>query len=514
MRYKLGIVVVCILVVGLIGGGLAWYMMRSGDSKTAFRTATVKEGNLLSTIDSTGTVEPEEQVDVGAQVNGRILSFGLDANGKPIDYRSEVEANMVLAHIDDSLYQIDVATAQAGLVLSRASVEQAKANVVQAKANLLQMQAKCDQAQADWQRAQELAKGSSEALAATTYDAYKYGYDIAKANVAVAEAALAQNNSAVQQAESTVLQAQATLKRAQQNLDYCTIYSPVKGVIIARRVDVGQTVNSGLSAPSLFLIAKDLRRMQVWVAVNEADVGNIYPGQPVTFKTDTFPNQVFRGEVGRVRLNATMTSNVVTYTVEVVTDNSSGTLIPYLTANVSFELAHREKVLMVPNAALRWTPQIDQVAPEYRQEVTEATSRRGGRSQSQAASQSATAPGAQAESGPEAGAGTRPATETGTRPARKSSRNSSAGMLWVVEGKFLRPIKVRVGITDGINTEVWGQDVKEGLEIVIGEQQQAAAGGTVNPFTPQIPRPARSGSANGGGGGGGGSGGGSSGGGR
>lgn len=185
-------------------------------------------------------------------------------------------------------------------------------------ANVLQVKAKLVQAQQDWNRAQKL--GHSEALAPSAYDQYKANYEVAKANVAVTHAA-------VKQAKAAVAQAQASLNRAQRNLSYCTIKSPVKGVIIDRRVNIGQTVVSSLNAPSLFLIAKDLTRIQVWVSVNEADIGNIHPGLPTTFTVDAFPNQVFHGQVGKVRLNATMTQNVVTYTVVVNTDNSDGKLL-------------------------------------------------------------------------------------------------------------------------------------------------------------------------------------------
>src|SRR5437870_2788359 len=141
------------------------------------------------------------------------------------------------------------------------------------------------------------------------------------------------------------------LRRARTNLDYCTSRSPVKGVIVDRRVNVGQTVVSSLNAPSLFLIAKDLTRIQVWVSVNEADIGNIHPGQPVTFTVDAFPNQIFHGQITKIRLNATMTQNVVIYTVEVTTDNPDGQLLPYLTANVRFVTGSRHSVFVVPNAA-------------------------------------------------------------------------------------------------------------------------------------------------------------------
>ena len=326
----------------------ASFLRGSGNKGIVYRTTPVKKGDLLATISATGTVEPEEVVDVGAQVAGQINSFGKDKNGKTIDYGSVVEEGTILAQIDDSLYAADVAMANAQL-------QQARAGVLRTEADLGQLKSRLNQAKRDWDRAQKL--GPSEALAQSSYDAYKSAYEIAQANVAVGEAAIVQSRDAV-------AQAQATLQRGQRNLSYCTIKSPVKGVIIDRRVNIGQTVVSSLNAPSLFLIAKDLKRMQVWVSVNEADVGNIHPGQPVSFTVDAYPGQIFRGEVGKIRLNATMTQNVVTYTVEVITDNSSGKLLPYLTANAQFELSQHNNVLLVPNAALRWSPLPEQVDVE------------------------------------------------------------------------------------------------------------------------------------------------------
>ena len=166
-------------------------------------------------------------------------------------------------------------------------------------------------------------------------------YDTSQADLETKKPALAA-------AEAAVEQAKANLETAQTNVNYCTITSPVKGVIVDRRVNMGQTVVSSLSAPSLFLIARDLTRMQLWASVNEADIGQIHPGQPVQFTVDAFANTTFRGEVSQIRLNANMTQNVVTYTVVVTTDNTSGRLLPYMTANVKFEVAKRNKVLLVP----------------------------------------------------------------------------------------------------------------------------------------------------------------------
>jgi len=260
-RFLKGLVV-ALLVLALGGGGVAWYVSRVRREALLFSTAPVTRGDLVVTISATGTVEPEEVIDVGAQVAGQILSFGKDGSGKPIDYGSAVDEGTVLAQIDDSLYAADAAEAAA-------QVQQAGAGRERAQADLEQMKAKLYQAQRDWERAQKL--GPSEALAESSYDAYQSAYETAKANVAVDEAAIAQ-------AQATLTQAQAALQRAQRNLSYCTIKSPAKGVIIDRRVNIGQTVVASLNAPSLFPLAKDLKRMQVWVAVNEADIGNIHPG--------------------------------------------------------------------------------------------------------------------------------------------------------------------------------------------------------------------------------------------
>jgi HlyD family secretion protein len=414
---------------------------------TPLRTAAVSRGDVIVTISATGTVEPEEVIDVGAQVAGAILSFGRDVNGGQIDYGSEVDAGTVLAQIDDSLYGADVAQASAQL-------EQARAGATRAEADSGQLQAKFDQAQRDWDRAQKL--GPSDAMAEIAYDAYRSAFEVARANVAVGQAAIAQ-------ARGAIAQAQAVLERARRNLGYCTIRAPVRGVIIDRRVNIGQTVVASLNAPSLFLMAKDLKRMQVWVSVNEADIGAIRAGQPASFTVDACPDRLFRGEVNKVRLNAAMTQNVVTYTVEVATDNSSGRLLPYLTANAQFEVAHRRDVLLAPNAALRYLPPTEQVVPSARAAYAAARAKTAG-------------PRASADD-PDAGA---VAVEAGAR----------RGTLWIEAGDFVRPLTVRVGPSDGAVTEVEGDGVAEGIVVRIGDARpdpdRTAAG--ASPFTPQFNR--------------------------
>lgn len=414
--------IIALMALSLIAGGSYWWRLHSAAAEPVLKTALVKRGPIVAVISATGTVEPEEVVDVGAQVAGQISAFGKDAKGEDVDYGSPVEAGTVLAKIDDVLYND--------------AVVQAQANLDSAEANVQQMQAKLTEAQRDWDRVRKFPSG--ESVADTVYDQYRATLDTAKPNLAAALAVVAQTKAA--------------LHAAQRNLAYCTIKAPVKGVVIDRRVNIGQTVVSSLSAPSLFLLAKDLRRIQVWVSVNEADIGRIRPGRPVTFSVDTYSGEVFHGTVAKIRLNATMTQNVVTYTVEVNTDNPDGRLLPYLTANVKFETARRDDVLMVPNVALRWWPETGLITPDARSVAHPARSQPG-----------------------------------------KDSDAVPQGTLWIADGSFVKPLKVSIGITDGIMTEVSGTDLKEAQEVVVGQQTQeaasAAAAAGASPFAPQYGRP-------------------------
>ncbi len=370
-------------------------------------------------------MEPEEVIDVGAQVAGQILSFGQDATGKTVDYGSEVEAGTVLARIDDSLYRADVIQAEAGLLSS--------------KAGLLKAQAELHRAEQDWKRAEQLRP--TEALSKLSLDNYEAIYKIAVAQISVSEAA--------------IKQAEATLMRAHRNLGYCTITSPVKGIIIDRRVNTGQTVVASLNAPSLFLLAKDLTRIQVWVAVNEADIGKIQPGQAVSFTVDAFPEEDFQGTVGKIRLNAAMTQNVVSYTVEITTDNKDGRLLPYLTANVLFHLQHFNAVMQVPNAALRWNPIIATEMTRKKEEIKK---------------------------------------ESKPSPEPASSKEKTTGTIWILDDKQEpRKIEVHIGASDGSATAITpmteDSPLHEGMQVITGTNTPTSSAGKEeggNPFTPKF----------------------------
>lgn len=382
----------------------------------AFLTSKATHEPVVQTVSATGTIEPEELVDIGAQVSGKILAFGTGLDGETLDYCSTVTNGMLLAKIDDVTYVAD-------LNVARAQLQRSKAAVTVASAQLLQADVNRNQARREWERAQKIGVGP--ALSQTTYEKYKADFETAEAAVAVSAAQ-------VKQAEASVIEAEASVEKAERNLSYCEIVSSVDGVVIDRRVNVGQTVVSSMSASSLFLVARDLAKVQIWVAVNEADVGAIKPGGPVTFTVDTFPGRTFTGTVKRIRLNATMTSNVVTYTVEVETDNADRALLPYLTANVLFETARAEGGITVPAKALRFAP-----------------------------------PG-------------------------ETNKGEAVYTLNRATGEVKR-IPVEVALSNGLNASVTGQGLYAGAEIVTAvtkqvEKAAATAGGDSNPFMPKMPQ--------------------------
>jgi len=448
-----------VIIAGLGWAGYAVYRnMFTVKTKTVYTTQPLTVGPMQSTISATGTVEPEELVNVGAQVGGMITTLGQDATGRTIDYGSRVTKGMVLARIDDSLYQSEFEAANAQLLQAVASKKNAEAGVIQAQAKLdeakaskLQKEALFKQAKLSWDRAKQLRGVNSQSeyeSAEATFMNAEAAIAVAAATVDSCAASLASAKATIQQSEAQIASAKAALSKAKRNLGYCVITSPVDGVIIDRRVNVGQTVNSSMSAPSLFLIAKDLRRMQVWVSVNEADIGQIKVGQKVVFTVDAFQGRHFDGIVQKIRLNATMSQNVVTFVVEIGTDNSSNTLLPYLTANVKFILDSRDNVLSVPNAALRYTP-ADLPPPP---------------------------------------AGMPPPPGMKGAPAEKT--------VWVLEkGDKLRPVKVKTGLNNGMNTEIVSGDLTPDMMVVTGSRvispDAAAGNGTEgdNPFLAKMPPP-------------------------
>ncbi len=409
-------------------------------SQPSYKTESVTRGTVLNTIQATGTIEPEDLIDVGAQVTGQILVFGKDIDGKEVDYCSRVKSGQLLAEIDSVTYKADLRIAQANL--SSAQAELTKANAL-----LAQEKTKLNLADRDFTRSKKIGVGF--ALSQADYDDTEATYLKAVDAVKVADSSIAA-------AKAMIQQRQAAVEKAERNLSYCRIVAPVDGVIIDRRVNIGQTVVSSMSTSSLFLIAKDLTKIQIWVPVNEADICAIKPNQPVNFTIDAIANKTFKGEVGKVRLNATLSSNVVTYTVEVNTTNPDGTLLPYLTANVDFITESSvPDCLVIPVAATRWSPK-------------------------DAQSQKAVKRG-------KIGKGA---------PGGKMGKGGKRATIYTLSASQTpQPVEVILGVSNGSSVEILA--VKSGSlsaddAIITGEITQAQAKGGrptgANPFMPKIPK--------------------------
>jgi HlyD family secretion protein len=462
-----------LLLLAAAGGGAFYYSKYvHAEQAPNFRTAEAERGDLLLTISATGTLEPEEVVDVGAQVMGRIKQFGPDLRGqtdpafkdKTVDYNTQVKEGQLLAKIDPALYQ--------------ATYDQAKAGHERAKADLAQAVAKEAQTKAEYDRAIRLSEVKlSSVLGSAPRTAGKLPSPTTVKGISNADFILAKANWEVAAAnvkvcEAAVNQQKAIFDSADTNLKYTTINSPVDGTIIARRVNIGQTVVASLNAPSLFLIAMDLRKMEIWSAVNEADIGRIRVGMPVGFEVDAFPGETFRGKVSEIRLDAEMQNHVVVYRVLVATENNDLKLLPYLSAHVKFEIDNRKDALLVPNAALRYTPRPELVmaAPGPKAATPEATAT--------GEQQPTEVRTADSESSADKDAA-KDASKVDSKEIQADSRR-----VWVRHGNSVYPLDVQIGVTDGALTEILGGDLQPGMQVVLGEDRTEVVTEGTNPLAP------------------------------
>lgn len=390
------ILIISVLAVGLAIGG---YVFFNGERKAPirYRSATVERGSVISLVTATGTINPVVSVQVGAQVSGMIKSLHADFN-------SMVKAGDIVAVIDPEPIK-----ARRDQVAS--ALEMSKANVAKAKSDLAQRKRELDRV---------------KPLVAQQFVSQN-DVDVATTNL---EAAEAQVNVAIAQMK----QAEATLNAAELDLKYTVIRSPVNGIVVARNVEVGQTIAASFATPNLFLIALDLTKMQVDTNVSESDIGGITEGKEATFTVDAYPGYQFAGTIRQVRLAPINVQNVVTYNVVVSVENEDLRLKPGMTANVSIVVAQRDGVLKVPNAALRFTP------PTAGQ-VDRATS--GGLLAKEM--------GAEQTVG--AGRGV-------MAPSHTVWRQGASGEL--------EPIRVRTGISDGLATEIVSEELSEGTPVVVG----------------------------------------------
>src|SRR5947209_989490 len=325
-----------LLIVAAVGAGVGAYYIKRGGPEPQIVTSPITRGDIVDTVGATGTLQAVPTVQVGSQVSGNIAWLGADFN-------SIVRKGQVIARLDASLFE-------AQLQQARANLSQTQANLTKAESDLEQRKVQLQDAQQKYTRAKELAARSL--LPQSDLDSAKVAVDMA-------QAALASQQATVTQARAAVSQSQASVNQNQVNLDHTVITASIDGIVIQRNVDVGQTVAASMQAPTLFIIAADLTKMQVNANIDEADVGRIRPGQAVTFRVDAYPTEEFQGNVAQIRLQPVVVQNVTTYGTIINVPNDDLKLKPGMTANLKVQIAKRTDVLRVPNAALRFRPTND-----------------------------------------------------------------------------------------------------------------------------------------------------------
>jgi HlyD family secretion protein len=461
-------VILVIIIAAVVA--VAAFTIR-GKEKSQYFTSTVSKGDVSSVVEATGTINAVTTVQVGSQVSGTILNLYADFN-------SRVKKGQVIAKLDPSLFEGALGQAEADLANARANVASAKANW--AKSNAAALQSK-----QDYDRTVGLTKEG--VMSQQQLDAAKATYDAAVAQVD-------SNAAATTQAEAQVQQKQAAVQVARTNLEHCTIMAPIDGTVVARSVDVGQTVAASLQAPTLFTIAQDLTKMQVYAKTDESDVGQIKAGQNVAFKVDAFPKDTFHGQVSQVRMNATTVQNVVTYDTIIDFANPDMKLFPGMTAYVSIPVAEASAVLRIPNGALRYRPDDAQALLEKAGMGGGAGSGAGGGAGAgagQGRGGQGGGGGAAASGGAAAGGVPTPRTRGavgtdaaqnggGAAPAaRPRDQKQDVATVWkLMPDKSLQPVRVKLGITDHTVSEVvqvLRGELKEGDALVIGASKSSSA---------------------------------------
>ena len=352
------------------GGAYYWKSRSAGPSQEKYKTQAVDRGDIVQSISANGTLSPVVLVNVGTQVSGTLKRLNADFN-------SRVKEGQVLAELDPALFN--------------AQLGQDQANVANAEANLVLMRAKEERARTLKQK----------------------GF--------ISQDAVDQARQQLDSARAQFKLAQAQLTRSRTNLNYSVIRSPISGVVVARNIDVGQTVAASFQTPTLFQIAGDLKQMQIETSVAEADIGNLNIGLPVRFSVDAFADRQFAGKVKQIRLNPTVQQNVVTYNVVVAVDNPDEALLPGMTAHVQIIVSRHENVLRVPNAALRFKPLKEE----------------GG--------------------------------ETAGRNGNRKEKARGGATVYRLDTGEPKPVKIKAGISDGVYTEVLGDDLKPGEPLVVRE---------------------------------------------
>ena len=429
-----------------------------GNEKPQYFTSKVDRGDIGEVVEATGTINAVTTVQVGSQVSGTISRLNADFN-------SRVKKGQVVAQIDPSLFE-------GALLQAKADLANAKANLVASQANLEKAQATAVQTKADYERTSGLTKEGVMS---------QQQLDLAKANADSADAAVSAAKATITQAIAQAQQKQAAVTVAQTNLDYTTIHAPIDGTVIARNVDVGQTVAASLQAPTLFTIAQDLTKMQVYASTDESDVGMIHTGQIVTFKVDAFPKDSFTGRVSQVRLNATTVQNVVTYNTIIDFDNPEMKLFPGMTAYITIPVADVTNALRVPNGALRYKPDLaaDQVRALYKKYGLISGQPMGAQAEANPGSGNSGASGRQQRAHAQGAQG------GGAAGAQQHTPRVDVSVIWKLRpDNTLEPVRIRTGITDHTVTEVaqvLNGQLNEDDELVTGGMSVTSSSNTRAP---------------------------------
>ena len=446
-------IVIAVIVAALLTLGS---VMRSRSDRPTYLTVRVEQGSITSVVQATGTVNPLTTVPVGSYVSGTVKYIFADFN-------SRVHAGQVLAQLDPEVYQAQVIQARGNLDNAvanqknlEASITAQEAAIKTNQANFERLKSAADYTRVSTQRIVDLeAQGI---ISRDQADQSRSSLDQADAQVRAGQAQLnqsvaqlGQTRAQVDQARAQVKTMQGALDLAQANLRYCTILSPIDGTVVARNVTVGQSVAASLQAPVVFSIAQDLARMQVYAATDESDTGNIKIGTEATFQVDAFPTETFRGRVSAIRLNATIIQNVVTYNTIVDFDNPDEKLLPGETAYVTIPTGQASDCVKVPNAALRFAPEM---SPQELQKVYQ---------------------------------------QYGIPASAATAHLGGSQVVWKLDADGrTRPLAIRVGITDYTFTQLLAGDLKPGDRLVTGEEIAGSpAGASRSPTTPRFGGPRR-----------------------
>lgn len=531
-KRKVRNIAIFLIIVIVIGGLIAYSIMqKKKQSKLTYDTDKLERGKIEAVVSSTGSLSAVTTVDVGSEVSGKIMTIYVDYNDRvttgqilakidPATYETQLEQaqagmnsyqaqlNQTRAERDSAMISVynamaGIHKAEAGVATSQANLQSSKGSYLSAKANLDKAKAQLDNSLAEYKRSKELFKRelislseneSSEMqykVAIASYESAKANVESSKAEIKAAEsnvsaaissleAARTQKETAeiqIRTANARIASAQAEIDRARAqigqvkvNLSKCIIRSPIDGIVIDRKVDEGQTVAASYQTPVLFSLARNLGKMEVKAAVDEADIGKVKQRQDVSFTVDAFPDETFTGKVQQVRTSPNINQNVVTYDVIVRTENKDFKLKPGMTANINITVETKNNVLKIPNAAIRFRP--DKIANfPFPEDVKKEMEEKGSGKKSNGNG------GAGKTSGDTAKKGKRDKSIKGEKPKKDQDKLKLDTAIWILKGDKPERVKIATGISDSSYTEMKDGPLKEGMEVItdastVGEKEK------------------------------------------